>query len=179
MVTHLVVPIKGEIILKKIDENGLTAKQRRYKKIHDEAPVIPCACGCGEEIKSKDKYGRDKKYVNGHNNRKYDDPQQYKREWNHRNRQQRYRYRTKRSHALRSKFVDQAGGRCSECGLIHDSTNTVIFDFHHVDPKSKKFGLSINSFNHYSLSDIEDEVKKCKIICANCHRLHHWDEWNS
>ena len=32
-----------------------------------------------------DKWGRSRKYVNGHNGRKYTDPKQYKREWNKRN----------------------------------------------------------------------------------------------
>ena len=163
---------------KKYDD-GLTTKQRYFKKVYENAPMIKCACGCGTEMKSKDEYARDRKYISGHNGRKYDDPTQYKREWNHRNRQQRQSYKTKRVHELRRNFVDEAGGKGSKCGLIHDGTNTVIFDFHHRDPAIKKFGMNVNSFNTYSLENLRLEAQKCNIICANCHRLHHWDEWNN
>ena len=55
------------------------AKMRYWKKIFDQAPMVDCACGCGEKIKNKDLYGRDKKFVSGHNGRKYEDPEEYKR----------------------------------------------------------------------------------------------------
>ena len=45
----------------------MTAKERYYKKVYDAAPDIECQCGCGILIKSKDKYGRNKSFVNGHN----------------------------------------------------------------------------------------------------------------
>ena len=166
--------------MSKKHNDGLTTKQRYFKRVYESAPMVPCACGCGVEIKSKDEYARDRKYISGHNTvRKYDDPTQYKREWNHRNRQQRQSYKTKRVHELRRNFVDDAGGKCSKCGLIHDGTNTVIFDFHHRDPATKKFGMNVNSFNTYCLENLRLEAQKCNIICANCHRLHHWDEWNN
>ena len=68
-------------------------KQRHFDKVYLEAPLVKCACGCGDKIKSKDKYGRDVEFINGHNGRKYQNPSQYKREWNHRNRQDRQKYR--------------------------------------------------------------------------------------
>jgi len=45
-------------------------KHRYFDRVYREAPMVECACGCGMLIKSKDKYGRDKHYVNGHNGRK-------------------------------------------------------------------------------------------------------------
>lgn len=56
------------------------AKKRHFDKVYRNAEIIECACGCGIKIKNKDRYGRDKAYVNGHNNKKYEDPTQYKRE---------------------------------------------------------------------------------------------------
>ena len=70
--------------------NSKEAKKRYFKKIYDAAEMVECACGCKKLIKNKDKYGRDKKFISGHNNRKYEDPTQHKREWNHRNRRQIY-----------------------------------------------------------------------------------------
>lgn len=52
-------------------EDGLTPRQRHAKKKYEQAPMIDCACGCGEQLKAVDKYARPAKYVNGHNTRKY------------------------------------------------------------------------------------------------------------
>ncbi|OOR66058.1 hypothetical protein [Bacillus mycoides] len=161
---------------RKVHNDGLTPKQRYFKKVYDEAPMIECVCGCGEMIKSKDKYGRDKKYINGHNGRKYTTPNQYKLEWNYRHREQRYAYRKKRAYEIRVNFINKLGGKCIKCGLEHGGMNTPAFDFHHVDPNSKNFNVNMNSINHYSLSKLEEEVNKCELICANCHRIHHWQE---
>lgn len=160
---------------KKIND-GLTAKQRYFKKVYDNAPMIECACGCGELIKSKDKYARDVTYVNGHNNRKYDDPGQHKREWNHRNREKRQAYKKEYITERRRKLVDEAGGKCVHCGIEHDGKNTVIFDFHHRDPSTKSFEVSKNYLNRYGMDKILSEVEKCDLLCSNCHRLHHWVE---
>lgn len=162
-------------------EMKLTAqqiKQRYFDRIYNEAPEIPCACGCGTIIKSKDRYGRDKQYVNGHNNRKYDDPRQYKREWNHRNRTKRKKYKKIRTHSIKGQLITEAGGKCLLCGLDFDGECTAIFDFHHRDASEKLFNLNNNSVNRYSLLVIREEAAKCDLLCANCHRLVHWD-WDA
>lgn len=45
-------------------ERALTTPQRR--RIPDD--IIECACGCGTKIRRYDKYGRERKFVTGHNN---------------------------------------------------------------------------------------------------------------
>lgn len=42
-------------------------------------------------------------------------------------------------------------------------------DFHHEDPAKKKFNLS-NLCAWPSQSHILEEIKKCFIVCSNCHR---------
>ncbi|WJE50564.1 hypothetical protein QRE66_14310 [Bacillus cereus] len=160
---------------KKIDD-GLTAKQRYFKKVYDNAPIVECVCGCGTLIKSKDKYARDVKYVNGHNNRRYEDPTQYKREWNHRNREQRQAYKTKRAYEIRVSLLEKLGNKCSDCGLEHNGQNTPIFDFHHIEQSTKEFNINMNNINNYSKDKVLKESEKCRILCSNCHRLHHWYE---
>ena len=158
----------------------LTYKEIRtkyYEKIYNEAPMIKCECGCGADIKSKDKYGRDVHYINGHNGRKYDDPKQYKREYNHRNRDKSYIRKTKYVHKFKKELIEDAGGCCSLCGLPYDGECSALFDFHHVEPKEKKFAINNASLNRYSRDTIREEASKCVLLCANCHRLLHWD-WN-
>lgn len=146
-------------------------KERHFKKVYDNAPMIQCACGCGESLKAKDHYGRDKKYINGHNGRKYEDPTQYKREWNHRNREQRYKYSIKRSKKLRAQAIIDKGGQCCKCQIKYNNENAAIFDFHHVS--NKDFNLGVNAFKDYSIEIIKKELDKCILICSNCHRLLH------
>jgi len=150
-------------------------KQRYFDKVYANAPIIECLCGCGTLIKSKDLYGRDKAYVSGHNGRKYNDPTQYKREWNHRNREQRKTYQKKRIHKIKKRLIEEAGGKCLICGMPFDGDCSSLFDFHHKNPNNKLFNINNCSLNRYSIARIETEVAKCELLCANCHRLIHWD----
>ena len=44
-----------------------------------------------------------------------------------------------------------------------------VLDFHHIDPSTKSFGVSSGGFSR-SWTSIETEIKKCILVCANCHR---------
>jgi hypothetical protein len=60
---------------------------------------------------------------------------------------------------------------CVKCGQNHPAT----FDFHHVDRTTKE--ASINKLIKYrAFKQAMEEVKKCIVLCANCHRIHHHDE---
>jgi 5-methylcytosine-specific restriction endonuclease McrA len=150
-------------------------KQRYFDRVYEEAPMIPCSCGCGQMIKSKDHYGRNREYVSGHNGRKYEDTAQYKREWNHRNRDSRYSYKASRIRKIKAELIRNAGGKCQLCGLPFDGDCTSLFDFHHLNPEDKLFNLNNASINKYNLEDINNEASKCELLCANCHRLIHWE----
>ena len=56
---------------------------------------------------------------------------------------------------------------CTYC----DENDPVCLDFHHRDPKTKSFKLS--SVTTQSTKTIMEEIKKCVLICANCHRKVH------
>lgn len=61
-------------------------------------------------------------------------------------------------------LVKIKGGKCCNCGF--DSFNEAL-EFHHVDPDDKKYTISQNC---HSLKDDISEVRKCALLCANCHR---------
>jgi hypothetical protein len=153
-------------------------KQRYFDKVYKNAPMVLCACGCGESIKSRDKYGRDRKYISGHNGRKYDDPRQYKREWSYRNRPAARVYKKQWVHKFKKELILMAGNKCSLCGLPFDGECTALFDFHHLNPKEKLFNVNNTSLNRYSKEKVRKEADKCELLCANCHRLVHWN-WNN
>jgi hypothetical protein len=60
---------------------------------------------------------------------------------------------------------------CQHCGENHPAT----FDFHHVErgPENVKiFQLIKNG----SYKKVYEELKKCVVLCANCHRKLHYEE---
>lgn len=136
--------------------------------------MVPCACGCGTEIKSVDDYGRKRSYITGHNGRKYADSREYHRQWRLRNKEKRYNYKKERWRMLKVKLIMEfGGGMCQrKCGVAYDGTNAAVFHFHHLDPATKSFALG-NKLTSMSWAKIVAEVQKCEMICANCHELSH------
>lgn len=57
---------------------------------------------------------------------------------------------------------------CKKCG----ETRFYLFDFHHRNPLEKDFAISDNP--RASLDSIKDELSKCDVLCANCHREWHY-----
>jgi hypothetical protein len=65
--------------------------------------------------------------------------------------------------------VDYLGGRCVVCGYCRDIK---ALDFHHINETTKEFGLSDRGMTR-SWEKIKNEVRKCVLVCANCHREIH------
>ena len=63
--------------------------------------------------------------------------------------------------------------KCSKCDENHIS----CLEFHHLDPNKKDFGISqaLGPLN-LNKEKIIKEIKKCIILCSNCHRKLHWGE---
>lgn len=68
-------------------------------------------------------------------------------------------------------FELKKGLQCEECGFNHPAA----LDFHHIDPKNKKFGIA---FNKHNKKEVLEEIKKCRVLCANCHRIEHASQYN-
>lgn len=61
-------------------------------------------------------------------------------------------------------LVGEAGGCCAVCGYKRCIVN---LHFHHVDRVRKSFGISVA--NGKSIAAYREELKKCVLVCANCH----------
>lgn len=148
-------------------------KQRYFAKKLAEAETITCACGCGTQMKAVDNYARPRKFVSGHNTpRKYEDPKQFKREWNHRNKLHRQEAKKLRFRRLKVKLIELFGGGCQLCKITYNGSNASIFHFHHTNPFNKSFALG-NQLNNKAWHKIMAEANKCIMICANCHEQQH------
>lgn len=65
-------------------------------------------------------------------------------------------------------LIRLCGGKCVLCG--YNKCNAGL-EFHHIIPENKSFGLSTG--NCHKIEDDIAEVKKCVLVCANCHREIH------
>lgn len=59
------------------------------------------------------------------------------------------------------------GEKCQLCG---EHFPDCVFEFHHLNPAEKSFGIG-SSKTTYSKAKTVEEAKKCCMLCANCHRL--------
>jgi len=56
---------------------------------------------------------------------------------------------------------------CAHC----DEKRAACLDFHHEYPENKSF--CIGSGTNRSIEIMKEEIKKCIVVCANCHRVLH------
>lgn len=73
----------------------------------------------------------------------------------------------KRRNELKARIVEHMGGCCTLCGYKKCNRNLVL---HHLDPEVKEFTFAKAIYSKScSLEDLEEELKKCKLVCSNCH----------
>jgi hypothetical protein len=72
---------------------------------------------------------------------------------------------------LKRRLVAYKGGKCRRCGYNKDVPGA--YAFHHLDPKTKKFGLSSANFGR-GWNNLVKEADKCELYCVRCHaEVHH------
>ena len=59
---------------------------------------------------------------------------------------------------------------CAKCG----DKRGYVLDFHHINPSEKENTIARMTSNNYELIKVYDEIKKCVVLCANCHREFHY-----
>jgi len=60
---------------------------------------------------------------------------------------------------------------CAKCGFSH----VAALDFHHTDAKAKD-GIVSDLVRMGRFKKAKAEAEKCIVLCANCHRIHHYEE---
>jgi predicted HNH restriction endonuclease len=66
----------------------------------------------------------------------------------------------------------KSGLKCEHCGFSHPAA----LDFHHIDRTNKKSVNKLASNGMYKQAI--QELHKCVVLCANCHRITHHEEKN-
>ena len=83
----------------------------------------------------------------------------------------------KRAREKRIKSIFQArkeGLSCQKCGFA----DFRALQFHHRNKADKESNISDMFRRGMSVNNVELEIDKCDVLCANCHQILHWEERN-
>jgi transposase len=74
----------------------------------------------------------------------------------------------KRRNGKKELAVQLKGGKCVCCGY---NKCIAALELHHLDPRTKEYSSS--GWRCLSKERMLEEIKKCVLLCANCHREIH------
>ena len=102
----------------------------------------------------------------------YKDPvvqKQWQTSWYQRNKERLNQKQNERRSAFRARlWAYKATLCCSRCG----EGDPACLDFHHPEG-TKEFHISDAVLKNISFEKALEEIKKCEVLCANCHRKEH------
>ena len=75
----------------------------------------------------------------------------------------------KRRKKIRQMAIEYKGGSCEVCGY---NCCSEALEFHHTNSSGKDFSISEKGYTR-SWGRVKEELDKCKLLCANCHRELH------
>lgn len=73
-------------------------------------------------------------------------------------------YVNQKRRTLKERAVKFMGGKCKVCG--YSKCNKAL-QFHHLNPQDKEFNISCTGV--IAWEKLQKELKKCIMLCANCH----------
>jgi hypothetical protein len=75
----------------------------------------------------------------------------------------------------RKKNIDYIKGKkencpCADCGCSYPGP---VMEYHHLDGRDKDPNFGLRQMKTWGKQRIDEELSKCIILCANCHRMRH------
>jgi hypothetical protein len=91
--------------------------------------------------------------------------------------EQAYKEKYRLQYHRRKRWIDKIklSAGCEICGY---KEHPAALDFDHKNPDEKEF-LIPRFLGRGNIARLFREIRKCRVICANCHRVHSRDQWNS
>jgi hypothetical protein len=126
-------------------KHGLKLKQKSFSSGYRHPKPTYCCGQCGETQREKF-YGNKKKTCGRCHNA----------------------YNLKLGQQKRLRAIQELGGCCQVCGFSEYSCS---LDIHHLDPTSK--APNFHALRGWSWERIVSELKKCVLLCKNCHSAIH------
>ena len=71
----------------------------------------------------------------------------------------------------KTEAIAYKGSSCERCNLHISKAHYSVFEFHHTDRTQKDVDWS--KLRLKSMFSIKKELDKCRLLCANCHRIVH------
>lgn len=115
-----------------------------------------------EKIEKRRKYQREWKRKN------YDRFKEKVRKAQQKNRAAYLKKAILRSRENKQKAVEYLGNQCKRC---EGKFPLEVYDFHHRNPIQKDFGIAYIKGRKFE--NMKEELNKCDLLCANCHRVRH------
>ena len=84
-----------------------------------------------------------------------------------------YKFKQIRKHKIRDEYYElKKQLKCCHCG----NNDFRVLDFDHLDRDKKSLNVSEAMKRGCALETIKEEIKKCQVLCANCHRIKTYEE---
>jgi hypothetical protein len=97
----------------------------------------------------------------------------YRRKWYAKNRKSENAHVKRRKLEIKKWFFEYKSNlSCSKCEENHPAT----LEFHHKRDQKKDKAIGNMVADGCSIKKILEEVKKCEVLCSNCHKKFHFDE---
>lgn len=93
---------------------------------------------------------------------------EYQREWRKNHSEEVKTYRTRNYQKVRDYANELKNVPCMDCGLSYPP---YVMDFDHRENTGKLIDVNLIR----SIPALLREVKKCDVVCANCHRIRTWE----
>lgn len=114
-----------------------------------------------------------KEYDHRNRERHREKRNEYMKKWYQKNKRHIREYERNRRKS-RKNYVDnlKKKNNCVICGY----SDYRALEYHHKDPNNKTLGIFRMVSTGYTVKRIKEEIKKCILVCSNCHRILHWQE---
>jgi len=63
---------------------------------------------------------------------------------------------------------------CKHCGI----NNPLVLQFDHINPSDKITTIAQMISDRYGVRTFKEEIRKCQVLCANCHILRTVEQFN-
>lgn len=122
----------------------------------------------------RERYLRDKEKINARQ-RLYDSEHreeraEYQKQYREKHKALVYLKRSIKRTTRKLEAIHHLGNKCLKCGISYHHS---VYDFHHVDQSEKEYLIS--DVINLSKEKFWAEIDKCQLLCANCHRLEHYN----
>lgn len=84
--------------------------------------------------------------------------------------QEYWRNQKRKNNLKKKQYIDDY--KKQNCCIKCNEDRYYVLDFHHKDPSEKSFNLG--NATKYGMKTIKNEIKKCILLCRNCHSEFHF-----